>query len=131
MLTPIKYEELQKSYPEAIKTLKDWITLKRQVDIDTLRTNGLDVSNENIEEIQEWKEHFTELMVVYNPRGLFDFFDEQNIKICITLSDSDLWTYWNTSSGYSYTAGSRAEAEQKAFVEAFKLLEESYKLKIV
>lgn len=67
-------------------------------------------------------------IVSNDPRKLYEFFDDHNIRISISehpdsINESILFTHHNSVTKTSSTAINRHEAEQNAFYEAFKLLE--------
>lgn len=78
----------------------------------------------NIPSLEELTE-VVKLTIPYNVRVLYDFFDEQGIKIFIGQSTEEegLFTYFNTVEKLSKVAFSRIEAEELAFTNAFYLLE--------
>ena len=68
-------------------------------------------------------------LVTHDPRKLYEFFDDHNIRISITdhpdsTDEIPLFTYHNSLIKESKVANTRHEAEQNAFYDAFKLLNE-------
>lgn len=59
-----------------------------------------------------------------NPRILYDIFDEMGVYISVFRNSGDTWTYGDNISTTSGAASTRAEAEAKAFEQAFKSGEE-------
>ena len=69
-------------------------------------------------------------MYSFNDRDLYDFFDEQGIRIAIYI-DKEFYNYsLNDIEGYMFAiddegvSHSRAKAEEQAFLKAFEILED-------
>lgn len=65
-------------------------------------------------------------ILMYTPRFLYDFFDDQKMYISINYHEGgpDEGTMlWSINDGPSNYGGSRIDAEEAAFKEAFKQLE--------
>lgn len=74
----------------------------------------------------------TPALVANDPRRLYEFFDSQNIRISIcehpdSTDDVPLFTYHNSVMKNASTANSRHDAEEKAFYDAFAILEKRIK----
>lgn len=72
------------------------------------------------------------VIIANDPRKLYEFFDDRDIRISIAshpdstddeLNDTPKFTYYNSVVKESKTAKTRGEAETNAFYDAFKLLE--------
>lgn len=107
------YEELVKNNPKFIAALQKWF-----------ENFILKVSEDQIySEVEEYTKSLVEATLKFNKRQLFDFFDEHDIKISVTLHGDDMWVYWNTVDKQSFTAPTRIAAETEAFMKAIQLFE--------
>jgi hypothetical protein len=115
-----KEEELIKACPKAITKLKEWLAKELQESMDPGQSDIL-----------------VTMTLRYNPRILYDFFDDMKVYInpglISLLVPKDGWGYEisyfkgghtiNKDEDQSYS--SRPEAEEAAIREAFKILEDN------
>ena len=105
-------EDLIKQHPKSAAKLKDWLANELQEKPDS-----------------EEAEMLVVMVLRYNPRVLYNFFDGNKVFIQVTAFDAAgdiLYGYsivGQPTDMTDYT--SRPEAEEAAFREAFKILEEN------
>lgn len=115
--------ELLENHPEVAKTVTSWY-------VDRFLAT---INDENLPE--NFKQFAREAgmdadkiaaLIDSGPRGLFDFFDEKNMKMGIVVDEQGgfWWTLGTEKSTIGYEH--RKNAETAAIVNAFKLMEESY-----
>jgi hypothetical protein len=96
-------------YPKSFQALVNWLPVQNQKD---------DIDRPMI----------AHQILSYTPRFLYDFFDDKKIYITISYHEGapDEGTFlWKINNEQIHYGGSRIEAEQDAFKEAFKILEET------
>lgn len=72
----------------------------------------------------EMAEQYAKALLTTQPRILYDFFDENGIIIEITFSDKEGGWDYNVNNTRSLNYASRLQAENNAFYESFRQLEE-------
>lgn len=104
--TTLNSREILKEYPQTFHNIVMW-----------MKSVAEGASDEEVKQIVD----FT---LQYNPRMLYDFFDDNNIKISMLplLDNTGAVSYGINDKGLVF-AENRNEAEEKAFIEAFKTLE--------
>jgi hypothetical protein len=126
-------KELLEKYPKAAKVVKEYYLKKL---LDSLEDKGLpDEFKDHVKQQGLPEEQIIKLLES-NPIALIDIFDENNIfiHILVTQSKDDLnkasfaegifLPSQGTKTGGGTYYKTRKEAEKKAIIEAFKLLEE-------
>src|ERR1051325_3671266 len=110
----LNYTEIRDKYPMSVEKLKDWVSKTAGI------ANGL-----REEELIDAVDKIVPMMVQYNARSLYEFFDDQNIIIYIGFhpDSRERFVYVNSKTGYSRPAENRIEAEEGAFIDAFDTLE--------
>ena len=110
--------ELLKNYPKSASKLKSWIARETGEDITKIDDTTLSI------------------IIMYNPRILYDFFDEEDIFLQIGLISllkiSDGWGYnisykkdgSTINTDEDKTSTDRVECEILGFKDCFKILEE-------
>lgn len=102
----VNIDTLKEKYPNAYQEYRKWIA--------------------KVTALEDEKEvaQYADIIILSTPRMLLDFFDIKGLYISIKHQEPDMWG-WHVYS--SNTGGavedSRAEAEQKAIIEAFNTLE--------
>jgi hypothetical protein len=107
-MNKIKVEDIRKDYPKAVDKLKEWL-------------RPLYFENSDSEIISQYGDNVVDIVITHSARTLYDFFDSLNLFISIFYDGID-WGYSVSSTEQVGDADSRVEAEQKAFMEAFKHL---------
>jgi hypothetical protein len=75
----------------------------------------------------EPEDYFLHKIIEDNPRILYDIFDSIGIYISVHShpdSDNNMFVYYNSVKNVSFSAENRVQAEEAAFKDAFKILEE-------
>lgn len=116
----LDFSKIQAACPKAVKEVIEWFCNKKDL-IEGLI--GMDGGNAKKEEIQEAMKHVVPMIIQYDPRKLYDFFDDWEIIISISQHEGDMFTVHNSRTKHSVAAENRAEAELIGFTEAFKELE--------
>lgn len=110
----IKIEELKEKFPKAIKRFGEYIAPVGEM----FKENSPEMQEEIAAEL-------VEIVIVNNPKILYDFFDRYKLFISVmNKGDEQSWHSSVSSTEFSEDAESRAEAEQKSYINAFKALEE-------
>lgn len=112
----IKIDELKEKFPKSIKTFGEYI----------LPVLGVfDLANIDEAERSELTDQILDVSISGAPRMLFDFFDKYKLFISIiNRGDEQSWEYAISGTEFIEVTTSRAEADQKAYYNAFKALEE-------
>lgn len=110
----ISVEELKTKFPKAIQSFREFI-------IPALTYNPEDGTYVKLE--AEDEDAVVDVIISNTPRTLYDFFDAKKLYISI-INDGELNRWRSDVNGSDFTedSDSRAEAEQRAFYEAFKIL---------
>jgi len=114
-VTISKEDELIKNCPKAIAKLKEWLAKELQEVPDS-----------------EEAEMLVIMVLRYNPRILYDFFDDMGIQIFPSVGDNKFLYDIYINKGHFKEGdyfSSRAEAEEIGFKEAFNILENEDKSK--
>lgn len=99
-------------YPKSFKALVDWLPVQNEQD----EVNRSMIAHQ---------------ILTYTPRFLYDFFDDQKLYITVFYhegapdADEGEGFLWKINEDKSHFGGTRIVAEEEAFKEAFKKLEES------
>jgi len=102
----LDYKQIKEEYPKFTEGYHNWLR-------DLIKNvTGSEAEEENVENLAT-------VMVDYNFRLLYDFFDSVGIYITITREE-DKWVYYNQKSDKN-TAESRTEADKLALLDAIKL----------
>lgn len=109
-------------FPQSVKAVIAWFCSREDIIEGLVGMSGDKASKE---EIKEAFKQVAPIIIQHDPRKLYEFFDDQGIKICIGVHpDSDsMFVYYNSVKKESFTASIRSEAERLAFVDAFNILE--------
>lgn len=118
----LDYDSISKDYPLSVKGIAKWLVSRKDVK-ENLQAL-LDDYKQDPEEL--FGERIVPMLVQHDGRKLFDYFDHNKIYINTTW-ENDMWLYFNNLSTHSSTAENRIEAEEKAIIEAFDLLENRLK----
>ena len=112
----MKISDLREQFPKGVASLTDWLGGNLNKEYEKMQAEV---------ELQDNINNLIELLLMYNPRELFDFFDYKGINIAIIppIEKEDTWIHWNSKVEISLPATSRLLAEEAAFVDAFKQLE--------
>lgn len=115
--------QIKENYP---KTYKELVAFGKAM-LDKTIDRMIQVGEEKPELTDEMLEGFTNSVLSINPRSLYDFFDQRDIKICVMphTDTDDLWLYYNNKLKHSSSTDSRIDAEEKAFLEAFEYYEKN------
>ena len=98
-------EQVKKDYPKSMSKMKEFLQK---------------LTNAEFEEV----DMLIDLVLSSDPRKLYDFFDQNDIRISISYNkETKMFTYVNDQLMQSSVSNDRATAEVKAFEEAFKTLE--------
>lgn len=112
----IKVEELKEKFPKSIKALGEFI-------FPVLGVLDSDFPDE--ETRKNITDKITDVVLSNTPRLLLDFFDKYKLFISIVnQGDEQSWECSVSGTEFVYNSTSRAEADQKAYYNAFKALEE-------
>lgn len=122
----LDYEQISRKYPKTIEGIIKWLSDKQEV-VEALVENG--EAGNNRESILETLGQVVPMIIQFDPRKLYEFFDQRNVRIFISgHPDNDsIFIYHNSATNHSYPADSRIEAEEKAFIDAFAVLEKELK----
>lgn len=119
-------KKIRTDCPKAIDKLDDFIAISLANFQEALIKEGLvDIKDSLPTMSKEDAITYVENVIPANLRILFDFFDNQQVRIFINPSpeDENLFTYYNSVEKESKVASSRPEAEELAFTNAFYTLE--------
>jgi hypothetical protein len=124
----IDAEGLLKAYPKVAKKINEHSRKAAQgLQESMIKELGKNAEGIELPPIEDdVVDQISKSILSSNPRLLFDLFDEMGVYIAI-YPDKDtenMWIYWNNKQNHSSAASSRIEAEQKAFIDAFKVAEE-------
>lgn len=112
------YEEQILKYPKSRELFNKWLLKKLTANIGHL---GIEFANKEAVKLQE---KTADTIATYDPRKLYDFFDENDVIISVIYHlDLKMFTYSNSQTNHSSTKPTRNEAEVAAFLEAFQTLE--------
>lgn len=115
----LDYAKIEARYPKSFDKINEWLFQQEELIKLTVEMTG-------DKDLNEAKAQFTAMLIQLDPRKLYEVFDALGVKISIMYNkESNMWTHFNSKKDYSYTAGSRIEAEQTAFEDAFDELEKS------
>lgn len=114
----LNYDKVKEIFPKTLKAIQDWFHGRSDIQM-ILSDQALGRDHDEI------ILGYTRVMVAFDTRKLYEFFDEQKIRIYITDHPEfdDLFFYYNSKSRNSKSAPSRIEAEESAFLDAFNLME--------
>ena len=121
----INIENIKKDCPKSISKYKAYIKVKIVEAQKDVVKEGL-MEEKDFEEVSDGLlEDIVNNILPVNPRVLYEFFDDQGVKIFIGQSTEDegLFTYYNSVEKLSKIAFNRIEAEELAFTNAFYTLE--------
>jgi hypothetical protein len=112
----LNYEEVKNNFPATLKAVEDWYAQKADL-INSINSLGAALG-------QRAAEKLAMSIIMFDPRKLYDVFDDLGCKIYITHHpDSDTaFCYYNSIEKTSKVAASRKEAEAAALLEAFEIL---------
>lgn len=131
--THLSFDRVSKDYKLSLRKFVHWLESKPDL------IEGFGAMEGDGEKYKKDPKGFHDLLsgmmpsIVQNdPRKLYEFFDENNIRISITehpdsSDDLVIFTYFNSTKKTSKVVDSRGEAEQEAFYDAFAILEEKIK----
>lgn len=109
--TTLDIKTIRDNYPKSVEAIGNWMfSADKQLEDAPLFVP----TKEGIEET-------VNITLTFNPRLLFDFFDDQSIFISIYRNEHRLFTYY--VSDESFVAENRNDAEIKAITLAFQELE--------
>jgi hypothetical protein len=119
----LDYETVRHSYPLCLKVIKEWF----MENVDMAKAIG--VWNAPESEKQEVFEKVVASVVQFDPRKLYDAFDDMGCRIFIVdhedtrRDEKPLFYFYNNINRASTACHSRREAEQRAFMDAFMQME--------
>lgn len=105
----LEADRIVTAYPKVIKAISEWI-VRHHV-----------AAREMVDE-KDFLQSIKSILV-WSPRSLYEFFDEQRVMLIIGEIDMH-WSYHIVGYPYSASASSRKEAEERGFELAFQALEE-------
>ena len=119
MFLSLNPQKIFESYPRSVEVLKLWFKMKSMV--------GMEDTEEIKKQLDEAiNDQYLEQVLQYNPRLLYDFFDDKNIR-CFVTPDGlgpNTWEWFpQSSANRSEFATTRQAAELQAFTEGFIILE--------
>lgn len=124
----LQVDKIEKSFPKTWELLRKWATDGANAMIDMWQKEMPSDDAGEIDYIPLLTNEQMYGLIIYYPRRLYDFFDENDVFVEIGIHSITLWD-WSvaTSKASSVQSGSvksRIEAEYEGFSLAFKLLEE-------
>jgi hypothetical protein len=131
----LDYDQIVKSYPLSVKHSVKWLASKEDIiqGLGAIENDGEKYKN-NPNLLYELIGQIMPAIIQQDPRKLYEFFDENNIRISIldhpdSKDDNISFTYHNSVTNTSNVSPTRGEAEKCAFNDAFKLMEENLRLR--
>jgi hypothetical protein len=113
----LDYAEIKDKFPLSQREIAEWFT-KKSGELSEIRPADV--------------ERVVAAVVQFSPRNLYDAFDDLGCRIYITDHQSSSlepggppFYYYNSMNRASKVASTRKEAEAKAFMEAFEILEKT------
>lgn len=109
--TTLDMKVIRDNYPKSVEAIGTWMF-------------SADKQPEDVPLFVPTKEALEEtvnITLTFNPRLLFDFFDDKSIFISLFKNEDSLFTYY--ISDKSFVADNRNDAEINAFILAFQELE--------
>jgi len=116
----LDFELINRNCPRAVEAAIDWFCNKEDL-INGLI--GMDGGQASKKEITEAMKHLVPMLIQYDPRKLYDFFDDKGIIISVTQHDNDMFAVYNSITKHSVASDSRNQAEAIGFTDAFAVLE--------
>lgn len=124
----LDYEIIKSTYPLSLDRIEKWFLSREDI------REGMKQMGTNIEQGEVLKQ-FVGMIIQHDPRKLYDVFDNFNVRIFISEHPDDVFlgegenkrmVYYNSYARQSKPADSRIDAEEKAFMDAFNVLENQY-----
>lgn len=118
----LSYDDIVGKYPKVVNSIVSWFCAKQDI-VGGLM--GMEGDGATADEIKEAMKQVVPMIIQHDPRKLYEFFDEKDIRIFISAypDDDSIFIYHNSSTNHSLTADSRIDAEERAFMDGFILLE--------
>lgn len=130
----LDYAVVASKYHHSLREFTQWLCSKEDMieGFGSLEGDGDKYKKDPMLMRQIVSSSVTPAMITNDPRKLYEFFDDHNIRISITehpdsTDQSPLFTYHNSVIKNSSTAPDRHTAEQSAFMDAFSILEKQIK----
>lgn len=117
-------KEIFEKYPKAAEKAVEYYTevFKKSIEESDVDKEYKDYARQAV----NINDEYVSKMIEINPRGAFDFFDDNNIYINITAFYNGLFLYHTvgeiTEVGSTETSNTRKEAEKLAIERAFEIL---------
>lgn len=118
----LSYDKVQKEFPKAVEDIIKWLSSKEELKEAIVSEAEGKISDD---ELMMAVGQIAPMIIQFDPRKLYEYFDENNVKIFISShpDSNDVFIHHNSVVGHSYPANSRIEAEEQAFLEAFSVVE--------
>ena len=114
---------IKTSYPKSWEKLRKWGTDEANKIVDIVKNSIPPEEAFEIDYLPELKDEELDGMITFYTRRLYDFFDINHIYIYAGMDEHNGFAEVNEELP-GFTAPTRAEAEEEAFKQAFKILEE-------
>jgi hypothetical protein len=129
----LDYDSISKEYRLSVRDIIKWFSSREDL-IEGLGAieGGGNKYKDNPRELLVLLGQVVPVIIANDPRKLYEFFDDRDIRISIAShpdstddesNETPKFTYYNSVTKESRTAKYRGEAETNAFIDAFKLLE--------
>lgn len=111
-------------FPQSVKAITDWFCSREDI-VEGLI--GIDGGAATHPEIKAILVQIVPVIIQNDPRKLYEFFDDRKIFISVTTyvsAEGEVgFNYYVFNAPYSDSAKTRIEAEERAFLKAFAVLE--------
>lgn len=117
----MNWKEISEKFPEAFKTFFKWYWPDNRIAFDGDSLYFCQTIDD-----KSYAESSISFKDILRIRVFYDFFDENDIYMCMDW-DNNGWTYFRATDNevnWSKNYDSRTEAEEAAFLQSFKILEE-------
>lgn len=117
----LDYAEIYEKYPLSVEKIVDWFCANEDIVKGMLQAEG-DIRMDEMKNVM-WKT--VPMVIQFDPRKLYEFFDSRGIFINILghPEKEGAFTCHNSKERVSEVGENRIEAEEKAFMRAFSILE--------
>jgi len=119
-------------YPQCVKAITNWFASREDIIMGLIGIDGGDMTDEaSKNQIRDLMVQIVPVIIQNDPRKLYEFFDDQGIRIFIGdhPDGNTMFTYHNSRINHSFSAENRIDAEKGGFLGAFDVLEKELQSK--